>query len=177
MQWGMAAVGCGFIAVALAAGQWLRHQTTVPDIAQVLAVQSMLFLTMIGGSLCAVMAISGRARASLVLATILMAVLVTGIDATVLPKLDPFLSARTLAAAVPGEVRRPSSMFELETGPAWVYGLEFYFDRELPPWTPDAVHPSWVWAPASTATVLLQQDARWSVVMRPTAGPWLLRFD
>ena len=85
MQWGMVVAGCMFVALSLAARQWLHRQTTAPDVTQFAAVRYVLLVAMIGGVVCILAAIVGRVRTAVTAAAVLMAVLVGVTDGAVLP--------------------------------------------------------------------------------------------
>jgi hypothetical protein len=53
-----------------------------------------------------------------------------------LPALDPYLSARSHAAFLRGDLR-PDRIFTYRLNRSWNYGLAFYFRRELPEWSPN----------------------------------------
>jgi len=53
----------------------------------------------------------------------------------VLPALDPYVSARPHAAYFRNDLR-PDRIFTYELRRSWNYGLAFYFQRELPEWSP-----------------------------------------
>lgn len=53
-----------------------------------------------------------------------------------LPAIDPFYSARPHAAFMHNDVR-PDRIFTYQLPRSWVYGLAFYFRRELPEWSPE----------------------------------------
>jgi hypothetical protein len=52
-----------------------------------------------------------------------------------LPKLDPYISARPHAQLLLND-RRPERIFTYRLNRSWNYGLAFYFGRELPEWSP-----------------------------------------
>lgn len=57
------------------------------------------------------------------------------VSLTILPQLDPFLSARTHAAFMRND-RHPDRIFTYRLHRDWNYGLAFYFHREIPEWFP-----------------------------------------
>ncbi len=54
---------------------------------------------------------------------------------TVIPEVDPFLSARPHALFLRND-RHPERVFTYQLRRGWNYGLAFYFHRELPEWSP-----------------------------------------
>lgn len=57
------------------------------------------------------------------------------VNQSLLPALDPYLSARTHAAFLRHNLY-PSHIFTYELPRSWNFGLAFYFHRELPEWSP-----------------------------------------
>jgi hypothetical protein len=87
-----------------------------------------LFLILRAGSrqnLGAVVAICSLLVAATVLASL-----------RVLPALDPYLSARPYAVFLRHDLR-PDRIFTFHLNRSWDYGLAFYFQRELPEWSPE----------------------------------------
>jgi 4-amino-4-deoxy-L-arabinose transferase-like glycosyltransferase len=176
-RWWIVLVGCSLAGLSLGAGYWLRRQAEIPGIAEWEAVRDMMALAIFGGLLCACLGIARRAQAGITAAAVLTATLVIAADSVILPRLDPFLSARTVVQASPEEPRGAPNLFEFDVSPAWVYGLDFYLHRELLPWPPTAAPPLWAWTSAQAGGALLRRNSGWSVVTRIPAGPWLLRLD
>jgi len=56
-------------------------------------------------------------------------------NTTVLPALDPYISARPHAAFFRNDLH-PDRIFTYELRRSWNYGLAFYFHREIPEWSP-----------------------------------------
>ncbi len=61
----------------------------------------------------------------------------------VLPALDPYLSARPYAVFLRHDLR-PDRIFTFHLNRSWNYGLAFYFQRELPEWSPEDPEPALV---------------------------------
>ena len=76
---------------------------------------------------------------SLVLTTLL--VLIAGL--AILPRLDPFVSARWHAQFLRND-RHPDRIFVYHLPRAWDYGLAFYLGRELPEWSAADPNPALV---------------------------------
>jgi 4-amino-4-deoxy-L-arabinose transferase-like glycosyltransferase len=53
----------------------------------------------------------------------------------ILPAMDPYLSARSHAAFLRGDLR-PDRIYTYHLNRSWNYGLAFYLRRELPEWSP-----------------------------------------
>ena len=173
----IAAVGCTFMVLSLAAGTWLRRSGDVPGIAEWGAAKNLLALALVGGAVCAILALARGVRAGTATAAVLVVVLGMGANAVLLPKLDPFLSARAVVRATPEEIRKAPNLFAFHVDRSWKHGLDFYLRRELMPWEPSTASPCWVWTDAETAAELFEQSPRWSVVTRAASGPWLLRLE
>ncbi len=63
------------------------------------------------------------------------ALVVETVSLTVLPKLEPLLSARSHAAFMAND-KHPDRIFTYRLRRSWDYGLAFYFHREIPEWEP-----------------------------------------
>lgn len=61
----------------------------------------------------------------------------------VLPVMDPFYSARSHAEFMRND-QHPDRIFTYRLNRSWVFGLAFYFRRELPQWSPDDPTPALV---------------------------------
>jgi 4-amino-4-deoxy-L-arabinose transferase-like glycosyltransferase len=77
-----------------------------------------------------------RKRIWLAVAFLLVAAVTWGINASVLPALDPFFSARWHAQFLRNDLH-PDRIFTYELPRPWTYGLAFYMRRELPQWSPN----------------------------------------
>jgi hypothetical protein len=170
-----ALAGSMLVALPLAALYWLRRQTIFPDPQQISGAKLFLLVAIAGGIVCIVLAMRS-ARAGIAGMAGLIAVLVVTANLLVLPRLDPLLSPRALAASVPEEMRNSPDVYDYYSSLDWIYGLEFYMDREFAPWSLSAPLPLWEWTTARIANVHLGESPRWKVVMRPTVGPWLLEL-
>jgi 4-amino-4-deoxy-L-arabinose transferase-like glycosyltransferase len=102
---------------------------------------------------CAAIAISGgvlvaafgifRPRTALVLSFVTVIALVEFAGLCVLPALDPYISARSHEAFLRHDLRQ-DRLFTFHLQRSWNYGLAFYFDRELPEWSPSDPDPALV---------------------------------
>ncbi len=169
-----------FLILPLAAGYWLRHLPAEAGLARPLALPGLLIFTLAGGAVCAVLALAGRSRLALLSEALLMTLLLLGVNARVLPALDPYLSARVAAREMPAEARRAPDLSVFELNRDWHYGFNFYLDRDLPGWTPQAAQgpePSWVWTSAAGAAALDRLGIKYSVVERVTSQAWLVHLE
>ncbi len=60
-----------------------------------------------------------------------------------LPAADPFYSARSHAEFMRND-QRPDRIFTYRLNRSWIFGLAFYFRRELPEWSPNDAMPALV---------------------------------
>jgi 4-amino-4-deoxy-L-arabinose transferase-like glycosyltransferase len=74
---------------------------------------------------------------------ILAAVLVELAGLTILPRIDPYVSARWHAQLMRGNLH-PDRIFTYQLPRSWNYGLAFYFGRELPEWSSADPNPALV---------------------------------
>ena len=64
----------------------------------------------------------------------------------VLPRLDSRISARPLAQRLNAADPSGSDLATYELSRNWKYGLNFYYNRELPEWAPGSSEPKWILA-------------------------------
>ncbi len=76
-----------------------------------------------------------RNRGFLTVSLIVVALLVGIAGVAILPRLDPFVSARWHAQLLQND-RHPDRVFTYRLPRSWVFGLQFYLRRELPEWSP-----------------------------------------
>ena len=88
------------------------------------------------GIVIAILTVLRHRRAALALSAVLTAALVEVAGAGVLPHFDPYLSARATAVAwrTMPDVRQNLQGFDLNR--SWLYGLNFYFEKEVSEWSP-----------------------------------------
>jgi hypothetical protein len=122
------------------------------------------------------LAVAGTIRHSFMAAAALMAVLLLGVNAEIIPKVEPFLSARAAARATPLDALGSPNLAILGISRSWEYGLDFYLNRALPQWTPATPAPSWIWTTEEGASEL-RSRTKASVIARVSAQAWLVRID
>jgi 4-amino-4-deoxy-L-arabinose transferase-like glycosyltransferase len=171
----VALVAATFPLLSLPAGYWLGRVLGDSGPAAERAWLELLGLAAVGGLISALLAWARRERAAVTAVAVLMAALIVGATLRLLPVLDPHLSARAAARvtlAEPGAAAR-TAVFGVDR---WLHlGLEFYLDRPVPAWTPDASAPSWVWTTAARAPELQQAGRRYTVVRKISPEAWLVR--
>jgi 4-amino-4-deoxy-L-arabinose transferase-like glycosyltransferase len=85
-----------------------------------------------------------RGDAQFVVVSLVVVTLLVGIAGfAILPRLDPFMSARWHARLLHSD-RHPDRIFAYHLPRSWTYGLTFYFGRELPEWSPSDPNPALV---------------------------------
>jgi 4-amino-4-deoxy-L-arabinose transferase-like glycosyltransferase len=134
-------VAIAFLLLAFAGARWLpRLPADMGDVRSGVVI--------VGLSACLAMGVVGvlsffrRPRAVVWTAAISIAALVVVTEQRLLPSLDgqvsPRAAARTILNAEGGP--RPVAVYRISR--AWQYGLNFYFDKEIPEWTPQ---PGYAW--------------------------------
>jgi hypothetical protein len=136
----------------------------------------LLATSIIGGLACAFFALAGRLRWAFLTMGLLVAALLVGVNTTIIPKIDPFLSPRAAAPATPVEALGGATLAIFEMNRSWEYGLDFYLDRALPEWTPSMPAATWVWTTRQGAADLASR-ARLTVIARLSAEAWLVRME
>lgn len=132
-RWIFVALGLTWIAGLTApVARWLKFLPLSVLRQLTRQVYSILEVAAIVGLLIVVCAMRRRRWAAMVLSAVLSAALVEVANRRVLPRLDPYISARETAAGwekMP-EVRDTLTSYELQR--SWYFGLNFYFGRKLP---------------------------------------------
>jgi 4-amino-4-deoxy-L-arabinose transferase-like glycosyltransferase len=82
-----------------------------------------------------VAAIRARPATAILLCAVLVAAAVEIASVKILPSLDPVLSARPHAEFMRND-QHPDRIFTYQLRRSWIWGLNFYFRRELPEWSP-----------------------------------------
>lgn len=138
---GLAIAGT-WLVLGIAAAIWLRRLPAVEHDALRNSVWVAIVATVLGAAAIAFLAWHRNAecvKLSVGLATLL--VIVAGFG--VLPRLDPFISARWHGQLLRND-RHPDRVFQYQLPRAWGYGLAFYLGRELPEWSPKDPNPALV---------------------------------
>jgi 4-amino-4-deoxy-L-arabinose transferase-like glycosyltransferase len=163
--------------LSFAAVYWLRRLPAASDPDAARAWLGLLGLAAASGLACALLAWARRERAAVAAVAVLTAALVLAVAVTMLPTLDSHLSARTAARVTmeePGAAER-TAVLGVDR---WLQlGLEYYLDRPVPPWTPGASLPAWIWTTATRAAELQQAGLRYTVVRKLSPEAWLVRVN
>lgn len=157
-EWAIALVGLAWIALAVAANHWLRRLPHAWASAHHEAVLGFLVATGILGACVAALALLGRPRHAVAGAALWMGVLVVAVTWLFLPQVDPYVSARAAAEAARPLVGSPAMVEVYGLNRDWVYGLDYYFGRELPEWSPTQPAPAWIFTKPN-AVPLIQRAA------------------
>jgi 4-amino-4-deoxy-L-arabinose transferase-like glycosyltransferase len=129
-----AGTGITWLLLAIAAWRALPHIfTSTSEDLRALATTWMVAAFLVGSLL--VLCSVWRPQVVIAVCVLSVAVLVEIASLTVLPKLDPFLSARSHAQFMRND-QHPDRIFTYQLRRGWNYGLSFYFHREIPEWSP-----------------------------------------
>jgi 4-amino-4-deoxy-L-arabinose transferase-like glycosyltransferase len=143
-RWLLAGVGLTWVGLALSAGHWLGRLPSEWVAASHAAIVATVSASAAIGILVAVLSAARKPRAALLLSSALAAALVAAINGHFAPRLDPYLSARAaarLSASLPATAAPAAYRLRRD----WLYGLDFYLDRELTEWSPAAKGPGWLY--------------------------------
>jgi len=98
------------------------------------------------GTAIAILAFRKLLTASLIALLLMVVSIVLVANWVVLPRLDSRISARPLAQRLKAAGASGNDIATYELARNWQYGMDFYFNRELPEWTPGAGEPKWILA-------------------------------
>lgn len=133
--WVFVLVGLAWLSLAAAGLFWTTHRlpggvtnpARVPiGVCAVAAIIGGMLVTLLGHS---------RRRAALWVSLLLVCVLVEFAGIAILPRLDPYYSARSVGAMLRSDLR-PDRLFVYDLPRASRYGLAFYLGRQPPEWLP-----------------------------------------
>jgi 4-amino-4-deoxy-L-arabinose transferase-like glycosyltransferase len=172
-----ALVACTLPLISLSAGYWLRRLPADSGLAIASAWLGLLGLAAAGGLACGLLAWARRERAAITGVAVLMAALVVGAAISVLPKLDPYLSARAAARVTAEEPGAAALVSVLDVDRSLQLGLEYYLDRPVPQWTAGPSPPVWIWTTATRAAEMQRQGLRCTVVRKVSQEAWLVRLE
>jgi 4-amino-4-deoxy-L-arabinose transferase-like glycosyltransferase len=171
-----ALVASAFPALSLVAVYWLGRLPPDSGLATASAWQSLLGTASVGGLICVLLAWARRERAAVAGTSVLTAVLVLAASFSVLPTLDPYLSARAAAHITAGEPGAAALVSILGVDRPLQFGLEYYLDRSVPMWIENSTNV-WVWTTAKQVTDLQQRGVRLTVVRTLPPDLWLVRME
>lgn len=130
--------GLGFTWIVLA-GVFLRttHRPPFVDMGKIIPIFAVVT---VGIAIVVTMGVlfaglRGNFRAVVILCALCVVAILVAANTLVLPALDPYVSARPHAAFLRNDLH-PDRIFTFELRRTWNYGLAFYFQREIPEWSP-----------------------------------------
>jgi 4-amino-4-deoxy-L-arabinose transferase-like glycosyltransferase len=136
------AIGLTWVALGLSALHSMNRLLPIPPGAIERVVIRSASVAIVGGILVAVLGLVGRR--SFVLLSVLLTILSLEIAGlSVLPSLDPYVSARWHAQFMHNDLR-PERILTYRLKRSWTYGLAFYLGRELPEWSAADPEPALV---------------------------------
>jgi 4-amino-4-deoxy-L-arabinose transferase-like glycosyltransferase len=130
---------------------------------------ALLVLLGTGGAIVAGFGFGKRPRIALTALMLIELVLLAFINTAILPRADARISAR--AAAVEAQHLAPAAQNLAAEGlnRNWQYGLNYYFAREIPQWTPGNSLPEWLFVPEKEALELARLNFRAQIAGRAGA--------
>jgi 4-amino-4-deoxy-L-arabinose transferase-like glycosyltransferase len=153
-KWAMALVGLTWIALSATAGHWLRRLPQTWDVSHRNVILAVLAATAAAGLAVFVLALAARMRLAVGASALSMGILVAAVAWVFLPEVGPYLSARDAARAGRQIAGQNATIETYGLTRDWVYGLDYYWDRELPDWSPFERQPAWIYTtPKSLAAM------------------------
>lgn len=133
-RWIIVLAGLTWAGLAVGGFVWLNH---LPEGAANPARTPLIVcgLLAIVGAIAIVVLASLHQRATLWVSLFVVCALVEIGGVAILPRLDPYYSARSAGTMLRGDLR-PDRLFVYDLPRSWQYGLAFYLGRELPEWSP-----------------------------------------
>lgn len=174
-------LGVTWIALAVGAAFWLgRHSASFP-LAGHTELRYWFIAAGIGGAAIAGLGSKRYMMAALLLNAALFAGLFESANWVLLPKLDPYLSARTTALnavasrTIGVSARDPLGTYRLDR--AWQFGLEYYLGRPLPEWRPELGQPSMLFTNEGGCKDIMKRGLICEPVQQTTSTAWLVRVS
>lgn len=137
-----AALSATWLLLAIAAFVWMRRLPMYEHEALRNSLSAAAIVALVGGAAIAFLAFR-RDGKFLEVSLIVVALLVGTAGFAILPRLDPFVSARWHAQLLQND-RHLDRVFTYRLPRSWVFGLNFYLWRELPEWSPADPNPALV---------------------------------
>ncbi len=142
----LAGLGFTWIVVGIAAEFATPHELIFVPIFGSVSVSPGLFsatVSLLVAILLLVAAFRSKPETVLLLGAVLFAVSVEIASLRLLPAVDPAVSARAHAEFMRND-QHPDRIFTYQLRRNWIYGLNFYFRREIPEWSPKDPMPALV---------------------------------
>jgi len=127
---------------------------------------SLLILAGVGGLIAVGLSLRKRPRAALTTVVLLVVALLVFLNTAVLPAADSRISARAAAQDALRLLPPARDIAVLKLKRDWNYGLDYYFDRDLPEWTPGQPLPEWLFTNQRNAIELEHSGNRFREVSR-----------
>ena len=175
-RWWIALVGCTLPVPFVFSLFWIRRVPTASGLANSKVPVVLVVAATLGSLVCIAAAVSRRLRLAVAMEAALATALLAATNLAIIPRLDPFLSARSAALSTPHEALDAGNLATLGLSRSWQYGLNFYLDRELPEWNPSMGTQGWVWTTQQGANSL-QAKTKLSTVEQVSPEAWLVRLD
>jgi hypothetical protein len=127
---------------------------------------ALLALTVVGGLIVVAFSLAKKPMSALAATALLIAGLLVLMNVEILPSADSRISARSAAqdALRLNPSRRNIMVFGLSRD--WMYGMDYYFGRELPEWTPGTPLPEWVVTTSGNSAIFERLANQIQVVSR-----------
>lgn len=136
------ALAATWLALGIGAVVWMHRLPMIEHEAVRNSILTAAIVAIVGAVVIALGSLRGDAR--FVVVSLVVVTLLVGIAGfAILPRLDPFISARWHARLLHND-RHPDRIFAYHLSRSWTYGLTFYFGRELPEWSPSDPNPALV---------------------------------
>jgi len=144
-RWMLGGVGLTFVGLAASAGYWARRLPADAGLGEPNTLLTWAAVVAACGAAVLILAMLGQTRFALIVTAVVQASLVLAIVTVVLPQLDRHISPRTayLVGRDLNESGQTLGTYKLHR--AWQYGLNFYFQRELPEWDPATGSAGWIY--------------------------------
>jgi hypothetical protein len=129
-----------------------------------------MLLLLAGGITAILVSLSNHPLRALITEVLLVAALVLFMNLEILPSVDSRISARGVARDARLLIPPTGNVAAHGLNRNWNYGLNYYFNRELPEWGLDAPQPEWLFTSGDNAIKFLRpQDQVFK--MNSMAGP------
>lgn len=120
-------------------------------------VVSLLIIIGVGGLIAVGFSVRNRPSASFTTLVLLVAAILVFLNFGLLPAADARISARRAALDALRQDPAGQNIAFSDLKRDWHYGVNYYFDRELPEWTPGASLPEWLFTSERNAIELERQ--------------------
>lgn len=178
-------LGVTWLAMVVIAAFWLHRQPAVSPLGPHDVIRYwFLGAAALGGVGIAALGSVRRIAPAFVLNAVLIAGLLQAANLILLPKLDPFLTARSAArefqAAAQAANGSPQgipadTVAGYHLPPAWQYGLEYYLGHALPEWTPSPEGVSLVFTTEAGCKEMRGRSIQCVPLQSSPPAAWLVR--